>query len=126
MYKKFTIMILGVAIITICYAWIRFTHVGLDTVSVSLFFILSFVLFLLTLRILGIKRLILRICLAGLLAIVVIASIEIVALLQENQVRRKYPEPCSFERSPQIPRFTAFKMIIMQCRKDGIWGARTD
>lgn len=126
MYKKIIIITLEMVIIAACYTWIRFTHVGLELPSASICFIVSLAILFFTLYWLNVHSLSIKIGLAGLLAIIAIGGIETAALLQENGVRRQYPEPCSFEQSPQIPRFENFKIIIMQCRKDGIWGARTD
>jgi hypothetical protein len=126
MYKRSIIIALELVVIAAYYIWIRFTHVGLDLLSASVYLIASIALLFFTLHKLNVRGLGIKIGLAGLLAIVMIGVIETSAFLQESRVRREYPEPCSFEKSPQIPRFKHFAMIIMQCRKDGVWGARTD
>lgn len=126
MYKKIIVIALEVMIIIISYIWIRFTYVGFDFLSTSVYFIASLALLFFTLHTLNVDKWSTKLGIATLLVVIIIGTIETMALLQENRVRREYPEPCSFLESPQIPRFKNFGIIVMQCRKDGIWGARTD
>ncbi len=126
MYKKIIIIALEIVALVFYYIWIRFTRVGLDFPLVSIYFIASLSLLYFTLHVLNVHGWSTKLGIAALLVVVMIGAIETAALLQESRVRREYPEPCSFLESPQIPRFEHFKIIIMQCRKDGTWGARTD
>ncbi len=128
-YKKVVKVIsfvLTAVVIATLYAWERFLHVDIDILLTLTGFALSVALLFFTLRTLGVRRLPVGIGFAVLLTLAIIGSIESVAYIQERGVRREYPEPCSFQDSPQIVRLKNFGLVVMQCRKDGTWGARID